>query len=309
MEKFECWMVQYHGYDLEHHEPSLRPGEKCVITQFHDESCFHANEFKKSAWLKEGTTVLQKKSCGHLIHVSDSINEEDGRLIQHNDQGQTIQDAWKIIYPGAAGDAWWDTAQLLTQVANAIDIFNVTHPECEALFIFDQSSTHALLGPNALHPFKMNKGNGGKQCKQSDTVILDYNPDISLCGKVQKMTTDSGAARGLQTVLEENGMCQYDIFLLSKPLTHPPQYWGYSKYHYCEAFKVTFADAKATAMDSLESCPLDTIHHFINHAGHFMSAYCQGLTGRAAEWAVKKQHSHRCILRCAMLAIESILNT
>ncbi|KAF9504799.1 hypothetical protein BS47DRAFT_1374361 [Hydnum rufescens UP504] len=270
-------MVQYHGPNLEHHKPSLWPGEKCVITQFHDKSCFHANEFKKSAW------------CG-----------------------QTIQDAWKIIYPSAAGDAWWDTAQLLTQVTNAIDIFNVTHPECEALFIFDQSSTHTSLGPNALHPFKMNKGDGGKQHKKSDTIIPDDNPNISLCEKVQKMTTDSGAARGLQTVLEEHGIdtkgicakcspicpfknercClahifskQHDVInqvsmleeLITKvghhciflpkfhcELNPIEMYWGYSKYCYCEAFKVTFADAKATAMDSLESCPLDTIHHFIN---------------------------------------------
>jgi hypothetical protein len=104
-------------------------------------------------------------------------------------------------------------------------------------------------------------------------------------------------------------MCQYVIFLLSEPLTHTPQYWGYSKYCYHEVFKVTFADAKAATMDSLESCPLDTIHHFINHAWHFMSAYHQGLTGRAAEWAVKKKHSHCCVSRHAMLAIESILNT
>jgi hypothetical protein len=200
MEKFECQMVQYHGPNLEHHEPSLQPGKKWVIAQFHDKSCFHANEFKKSAWyailstkclllgsllsfrLKEGTTILQKKCHSCLIHISDFINEEDGWLIQCNAQGQTIQDAQKIIYPGAAGDAWWDTAQLLTQVTNAIDIFNVTHPKCEALFIFNQSSAHASLGPNALCPFEMNKGDGGKQCKQSNTVILDDNPDISLHG-------------------------------------------------------------------------------------------------------------------------------
>ena len=50
MEKFERRMVQYHGPDLEHCEPNLQPGEKRIIAQFHDESCFHANEFKKSAW-------------------------------------------------------------------------------------------------------------------------------------------------------------------------------------------------------------------------------------------------------------------
>ena len=59
-------------------------------------------------------------------------------------------DAQKIIYPGLNGDAWWDHEQLLAQVRRAIQIFEVAHPGCVALFIFDQSSTHASLGPNAL---------------------------------------------------------------------------------------------------------------------------------------------------------------
>jgi hypothetical protein len=134
--------------------------------------------------LKEGTMVLQKKSHGRLIHVLDFINEEDGQLVQCDNQGNIIRDARKIIYPGAAGDPWWDTKQLLTQITNAINIFNVSHPDCEALFIFDQSSAHALLGPDALQPFDMNKGNGGKQCKQKDTVIPNSNPMVSLCGKL-----------------------------------------------------------------------------------------------------------------------------
>ena len=50
MAKFESCMTCYEGEDLEQHEPSLQPGEKCIIAQFHNESCFHANEFKSSAW-------------------------------------------------------------------------------------------------------------------------------------------------------------------------------------------------------------------------------------------------------------------
>jgi hypothetical protein len=53
--------------------------------------------------------------------------------------------------------------QLLAQIDRAIEIFEEAHPECEALFIFDQSSAHASLGPDALRAFDMNKMNGGKQ--------------------------------------------------------------------------------------------------------------------------------------------------
>jgi hypothetical protein len=51
----------------------------------------------------------------------------------------------------------------------------------------------------------MNKSNGGKQRKQRDTVILMNNPYVQYCGKLQKMTTESGNAKGLQQTLEEHG--------------------------------------------------------------------------------------------------------
>ena len=43
-------MTQYHGPNLECKDPVLKEGEKHLIPVFHDESCFHANEFKQSAW-------------------------------------------------------------------------------------------------------------------------------------------------------------------------------------------------------------------------------------------------------------------
>ena len=102
----------------------------------------------------------------HLIHVSGFINEEHGHLVIHDDDGGVIQDAHKIIYPGANGDAWWDNEQLLNQVADAINIFETLSPNCQALFIFDQSSAHASLPPDAFQAFEMNKSDGGKQRKQ-----------------------------------------------------------------------------------------------------------------------------------------------
>ncbi|KAF9507952.1 hypothetical protein BS47DRAFT_1366268 [Hydnum rufescens UP504] len=339
-------MTWYEGEDLKKHKPSLQPGEKRIITQFHDEGCFHVNEFKLSAWLKHGQSVLQKKSRGRLIYMSDFINEEDGHLVQHNEHGKIIWDAQKVIYPGASGDSWWDTEQLLTQVDISMDIFNSTHPDCQALFIFDQSSTHASLGLDALRAFDMNKGN----------VIPDTNPMASMCGKPQKLTTERGDAKGLQDTLEERGfdtqgmhakcapICPFEndrccmAHLLSKQddfvnqismleaaitarghlclflpkfhyeLNPIEMYWGYAKYCYWEVFKTSFAEAKEIAIQSLDACPIETIQHFINRSWCFMSAYCLGLTGKAAEWAVRKQKSHHSVAQHAMLAIDSILN-
>ena len=147
--------------------PTLNQGEKEIITLFHDECCFHANEHKTSAWwvqiyhsllfvsldscrLAEGQTILQKKSHGRLIHVSDFINEKTGRLVVMDESGEIIKDAQKIIFPGSRGDAWWDTDQLLAQIKPAIEIFEEAHPGCQALFVFDQSSAHASLPHDAL---------------------------------------------------------------------------------------------------------------------------------------------------------------
>ena len=79
------------------------------------------------------------------------IANTDGMVYEDND-------AQKIVYPGAAGNPWWwDTSQLLEQMhTKAIPIYEHAYPGCQALFIFDQSSAHASLGPDALNAFNMN---------------------------------------------------------------------------------------------------------------------------------------------------------
>jgi len=116
--------------------------------------------------LRNGEQPLRKKGRGRLIHVSDFINSASGRLVIQESDGTISQDARVVIYPGSNGDAWWDTEQLLRQVKDAIQIFEVAHVGKEALFIFDQSSAHASLPPDALKAFEMNRSNGGKQRKQ-----------------------------------------------------------------------------------------------------------------------------------------------
>ena len=150
--------------------------------------------------------MLRKKGRGRLIHVSDFINEEDGRLVLQNLEGEITKDARRIIYPGTKGDPWWSHEDLLEQVRFAIQIHEEANgPDCQALFIFDNSSAHASLPPDALHAFDMNRSDGGKQRKQHDTVIPDSNPDETKRGLTQKMTTSTGEPKGLKSVLEERG--------------------------------------------------------------------------------------------------------
>ncbi|KIK15170.1 hypothetical protein PISMIDRAFT_31034 [Pisolithus microcarpus 441] len=239
-----------------------------IIAYFHDE-CSHANDESNSAWQCQNEQVLHKKGQGHVIHVSDFITSEDpGRLASPDGE-----DAWRIIYPGANGDAWWTHINLLEQIKATIQIHEKVHgPECVALFIFDNSSAHTLLTPDALHTFDMNKGDGGKQWKQCDT----------------KMITPGGEPWGLQSILEE---CGFNIQGLQT-----------------QCSPTNFKTAKKTAVEILNSCPTDVICCFINCSYQFMSAYWLGLTGRAAEWAVWKQKQHCQVSQSAMMAIKSILH-
>ncbi|KAJ7594803.1 hypothetical protein C8J56DRAFT_885293 [Mycena floridula] len=52
MEKLEARMTQYQLVNgvLEGTKPTLGPGEREVIAMFQDECCFHANDYKTSAW-------------------------------------------------------------------------------------------------------------------------------------------------------------------------------------------------------------------------------------------------------------------
>jgi hypothetical protein len=50
MKAYEARMVTYEGPELERREPVLQPGEKRIITQFHDETCFHTNDETRSLW-------------------------------------------------------------------------------------------------------------------------------------------------------------------------------------------------------------------------------------------------------------------
>jgi len=54
----------------------------------------------------------------------------------------------------------------------------------------------------------MNKSNGGKQCKQCDTIIPQSNPDPCVQGQPQQMMTSSGQQKGWQAVLQE---CRFDV--------------------------------------------------------------------------------------------------
>ncbi|PBK86096.1 hypothetical protein ARMGADRAFT_1047942 [Armillaria gallica] len=259
MALYEARMTHYEGPDLKPVEPQLPPGVKKIIAYFHDECCFHVLDYKKSAWLLKDQTLLQQKSCGHLIHVSDFLTEGTGRL---------------IIYPGAGGDAWWDTQQLIKQVKHPMKIHDAVNLGTTALFIFDQLSAHASLSSDALHAFDMNKSNSGKQCVQKDTVIPQSNPSsralmFPKCSPVCLFENTDCCMAWLLSKQEDFVKGRHECLFLPK--------------FHCELnpIKMTFAKSKALVLQYLDACPLDTIWRFINQSWWFMT-----------KWTMKQQKQH-----------------
>jgi len=77
---------------------TLLPGEKELITEFQDETCFQGNDFKSSTWfeifiyldimgcqsitrLQAGQQILMTKRRGRLMHDSKFMEEVNGRLV------------------------------------------------------------------------------------------------------------------------------------------------------------------------------------------------------------------------------------
>ncbi|EJD54935.1 hypothetical protein AURDEDRAFT_155172 [Auricularia subglabra TFB-10046 SS5] len=186
-------------YDNKTQEPlelTLKPGEKELVVIFHDESSFHANDQQQSLWLKKDQQVLRSKSRGRIVHVSDFIVEETGRLV--------LNDAQK------AAQAKLPTSERLP-VDNAIKIRKLLFPDKQAVWVFDNSSAHGAFAPDALQAQKMNVNPGGAQPKMRQTRIPNDNPDPSLRGKVQNMVFQKGEqhegeAKGMEQVLRERGL-------------------------------------------------------------------------------------------------------
>ncbi|KDN36668.1 hypothetical protein RSAG8_10666, partial [Rhizoctonia solani AG-8 WAC10335] len=220
---YEPQIQQYSDKTCEPLPLVLPPGKKQIVLAFHDESCCHANDQTPHCWIRDGETLLRQKGRGRLIHVSDIIVEETGRLVLSPEEIEAqlalpehqrlkTYDARKIIYPGKSLDPYWDMPQLVEQIKDAIKIFEIKFPDAQMLLFVDQSSAHNAYASNALNARKMNVTPGGKQPIMHNTQIPLNNPNPELCGQVQEMVFPSthpehpDKAKGMEQVLRERGL-------------------------------------------------------------------------------------------------------
>ena len=220
-------MATYADETLDRIPPMLKPGEKEHVLVTQDECVFHTNEYRRRSWLAQDQQPIRKKGHGRVIHVSDFISETIGRVKLSDEQivnqlklpdEQRIPafEARKITYPGKGFDVWWDLPQLTDQIKIAIKVFEHTHTNCTAIFVFDRSSAHEGFSENSLNINNMNINPGGRQRKLRDTVIPLNNPDPApgeedTRGQIQHMTFPDvhpdpklrGQPKGIRVILQE----------------------------------------------------------------------------------------------------------
>jgi hypothetical protein len=131
-------------------EPHLSAGDRKLVLVSHDESTFFAHDGKQDMWLAEGETVLRKKGPGMSIMVSEF------QCPCHGTMRSGVWTSRKLFCAGANREGYWKSEDMLEQlVKDAIPLFELLHPDCQAVFIFDQSSNHNAYAADALRAEKM----------------------------------------------------------------------------------------------------------------------------------------------------------
>lgn len=163
-------------------------------------------------WGEPDTHMIRPKSKGAGLVISDFVDEFGGFLrlsdeeydnIPDDDNKPSSKEARESLYYGAKREGYCDNQKFMAQVFRAEKIARIKYPpeQYNILWLFDQSSGHTAMASDALVATRMNVSDGGAQPKMHDTIMPG--------GRIQKMLTDDGEAKGLKSVLTERGiMCR-----------------------------------------------------------------------------------------------------
>lgn len=297
-------------------EPPQNLVNKTVII-FHDESTFQANDDQSTVWGQKGMTVIRPKSKGSGIMVSDFIDEFNGYLSLSKDEHEkaVVNDrnirmyARQLLEYGENREGYWTSDKFVIQVERAVKIANIKYPKAEGwrvVWVFDHSSCHAAMADDSLDVNQMNVRPGGKQ-----RVMRDGMFD----GRVQKMVTSNGVAKGLRMVLEERGvntagmnasqmreiLGQHSDFKNEKSRverilsTHGHILYMLPKYHcelnpiervwaqskrYTKAYcKYNIQSLRNMIIPALDTVSLQNIQNYYRKVRHYMFAYLEGIPG------------------------------
>ncbi|KAG2206290.1 hypothetical protein INT47_007304 [Mucor saturninus] len=131
-------------------EPTLEDGDKKLVFVTQDESTFYADDSKNDLWLEDGENHIRKKGPGSSIMISEFQCPCHGTMKIANWSSRTKFKA------GDSREGWWTYQHMVEQLEeNVIGLFDALHPDCKAIFLFDNSSNHGAYSDEALEVHRM----------------------------------------------------------------------------------------------------------------------------------------------------------
>ena len=180
---------------------------KKLVLLYHDESIFNTNEGQTWMWATEDTPVIQPKTKGVGVMVSDFIDQHRGFLRLTEQEHTTItanvpdfpKTARVLFEYGAEKEGYWTGEKFMHNVEDAVQIAEHVYPLAShtIVWLFDQSSCHRAFTEDALNVRHMNVRPGGIQPKMRDTMWGR---------QIQSMVMEDGTPKGMKMVLEERGI-------------------------------------------------------------------------------------------------------
>ncbi|CAG8811317.1 25412_t:CDS:2, partial [Gigaspora margarita] len=247
MEEYDRLMPKWKNINCEiYKEPNLLPGEKKHILITHDECVFHANDSTREFWGPEEEQPLRKKELGKGLHVSEFLTETIRRLKDEKEEARVI------VKTDRNWDENWDRKKLLSQVKNAIGIFERMHLKYIGIWAFDNATSHTVMASNALVAARMNLY-PGKAFEKMDYELTVSQSDF----------------------LNERKLIQQEI----EKNRH--------KDFYNEIIKIFTLELKNNVPIVLDSIPVKTIRKYARLSYRWMDAYRKGLTDQAANYTIK----------------------
>lgn len=211
-------------------ELRMRDGTRPLVLVTHDESTVNANDSRRSGWfmkMEDGTlnVPIEPKArgkgimisafltSGGLLRVPDSITNE--QLQAHAEEGSTwpldndgLPKREAVHYLEYGGGTWWTGDRMVDQaVYEAIPIFKLAFPGCDALFAFDNASNHSSFASDALVASKMNLNPGGNVPHMRDGFVhrdgqMGWVQPMQF-GDLDERTTLRNKPKGMKAILQE----------------------------------------------------------------------------------------------------------
>ena len=304
---------------------------KKLVLIYHDESIFNTNEGQVWMWAGEDAPIIQPKTKGSGIMVSDFVDVHSGFLqlsdTEHDLAKTTDPDFPKtarvLLEYGADKEGYWTSEKFMVNIEVAARIAEFKYPSDKhtIVWLFDQSSCYRTFAEDALNAKVMNVRPGGVQPRMHDTLWA---------GKVQRMVYDDGTPKGMKQVLEERGintarmvaedmrtvLSWHDDFRKEKTIVEHylngrghlvmfiPKFhcelnpiervWGQAKVYSRKHSNFTLARLRQIVDPALDSVSTDLIRKYFRKVQNYETTYLEGKkAGKELEKAIKVYKSHR----------------